>query len=44
MTPEEIEEYEKSIPEWKRSALVVTDNNAEDVDEGRFAAVKNRIK
>jgi len=25
MTPEEIEEMEKSIPEWKRNALVTTD-------------------
>lgn len=27
MTPEEIEEYEKSIPEWKKGALVLSDQN-----------------
>jgi len=27
MTPEELEEYEKSIPEWKRNAIVLSDKN-----------------
>ena len=31
LTAEEIEEMEKSIPEWKKNALVVTD--AEVVEE-----------
>lgn len=44
MTPEELEEYEKSIPEWKRQALVVTDNEVKDEDTGRFAGIKNRIR
>lgn len=44
MTPEELEEYEKSIPEWKRSALVVTDDKVKDEDTGRFAGLKNRIR
>jgi len=25
MTPEELEEYEKAIPEWKKGALVLSD-------------------
>lgn len=29
MTPEEIEEMEKSIPEWKRTALVVTEKESQ---------------
>jgi len=27
MTPEELEEYEKAIPEWKKGALVLSDKN-----------------
>jgi hypothetical protein len=29
MTPEELEEYLESIPEWKRGALVVTNTPEE---------------
>jgi hypothetical protein len=37
LTPEEIEEMEKSIPEWKRNALVVTD---EAVVEEKLSAFR----
>lgn len=45
MTPEELEEYEKSIPEWKRGALTITDDGtaAENPDEqGVFKKLKNK--
>lgn len=30
MTPEEIEEMEKNTPEWKRHALVVTEQGQDE--------------
>ena len=44
LTPEEIEEMEKSIPEWKRNALVVTD--AEIVEEklSMFQKMKQKAR
>ena len=44
MTPEELEEYEKAIPEWKRGALVLSDKN-EVIEEkkGLIGKIKNQI-
>lgn len=45
MTPEELDAYMESIPEWKRGALVV-DENQEEADEekpGIFGRMKNRV-
>ena len=45
MTPEELDAYMESIPEWKRGALVV-DENQEELDEekpGLFGRMKNRV-
>ena len=45
MTPEELDAYMESIPEWKRGALVV-DDNQEELDEekpGLFGRMKNRV-
>lgn len=36
MSPEEIEEMEKSIPEWKRNALVTTDEAVVEEKIGMF--------
>lgn len=43
MTPEEIEEMEKSIPEWKRNALVVAEGGQEQTKKGMFSGIKSRI-
>ena len=46
MTPEELDAYMESIPEWKRGALVV-DENEEELDEekpGIFGRMKNRVQ
>jgi hypothetical protein len=43
MTPEEIEEMEKSIPEWKRSALVTTDEVVQEEKKGMFSGIKSKI-
>lgn len=42
MTPEEIEEMEKSIPEWKRNALVVTEQQKQE-KEGLLGKMKGKI-
>ena len=45
MTPEELDAYMESIPEWKRGALVV-DDNQEELDEekpGLLGRMKNRV-
>ena len=42
MTPEEIEEMEASIPEWKRQALVIQDKRAQK-EKGMFGRMKERI-
>lgn len=47
MTPEELEEYEKSIPEWKRGALTITDDPNDQPgpdEEGVFRKLKNKVK
>jgi hypothetical protein len=44
MTPEELEAHEASIPEWKRNAMVVTDQQV--VDEpttGIMGKIKGKI-
>jgi hypothetical protein len=43
MTPEELEEYEKSIPEWKRNALVATDPEAAVEKKGMFGKLKEKV-
>ena len=43
MTPEEIEEMEKSIPEWKRQALVLQGGAAEPEKKGYMGALKERV-
>lgn len=41
MSPEELAAMEESIPEWKRNALVVGDNDEEDeVKPGMFKRMK----
>ena len=42
MTAEEIEEYEKTIPEWKRGALVTSDGKVQE-KTGAFGNLKNRL-
>lgn len=43
MTPEELEEYEKSIPEWKRGALVTTDAPVVEEKKGIFGKLKSKV-
>ena len=44
MTPEEIEEMEKNIPEWKRSALVLQGEEEKQEKGGLFSGIKNKVK
>lgn len=44
MTPEEIEEMEKSIPEWKRNALVMQGEETQEEKKGIFSGIKNKVK
>ena len=43
MTPEEIEEMEKSIPEWKRNAIVLTGEEVKEEKSGMFGKLKGKI-
>lgn len=45
MTPEELEAYMESIPEWKRGALVVVENQEEEDEEvkGVFRRIREKI-
>lgn len=43
MTPEEIEEMEKSIPEWKRNAIVMTGEPVIEEKKGVFSKLKGKI-
>jgi hypothetical protein len=44
MSPEELEEYENSIPEWKKRALVVADDQkAAEQEKGRFGKLKDKV-
>ena len=43
MTPEEIEEMEKNIPEWKRNAVVLTDEKVKEEKSGMFGKLKGKI-
>jgi predicted RNA-binding protein with PUA domain len=43
MTPEEIEEMEKNIPEWKRNALVMTGEEVTEEKSGVFGKIKGKI-
>ena len=44
MTPEEIEELENSIPDWKKGAVVVTDEAVTEEKQGLFGKVGSTIK
>ena len=46
MTQEELDAYMESIPEWKRGALVVGDQEEEEQKEapGIFGRVKGKVK
>jgi len=44
LSPEEIEEMEKSIPEWKRNALVTTDEAVIEEKIGLFKRLKVNAK
>jgi hypothetical protein len=44
MTPEELQQYMDSIPEWKRGALVVVENDKEDEEvQGLFGKIKGKL-
>lgn len=44
MTPEEIEELEQSIPEWKRQAIVLQGGgDAEPEKPGYFGSLKEKV-
>lgn len=44
MTPEELEAYMETIPEWKRGALVVQNNSQEDQEvQGVFKKIRAKI-
>ena len=36
MTPEELEEFENSIPDWKKNALVTQENEPQSNEKQRF--------
>ena len=44
LTPEEIEEMEKSIPEWKRNALVTTDQEIVEEKLSMFQRMKAQAR
>lgn len=45
MTPEELDAYYESIPEWKRGALVVNEETEEDQQEtGIYGRLKGRMR
>ena len=44
MTPEELEEYEKSIPDWKRGALTVTEQEVQEEKKGMFSRFRSQVK
>lgn len=44
LTPEEIEEMEKSIPEWKRNALVTTDAEVVEEKLGMYQRLKQKAR
>ena len=43
MSPEEIEAMEASIPEWKKGALVTTDEAVVEEKKGVFGKLKSKI-
>jgi hypothetical protein len=43
MTPEEIEEMERNIPEWKRNALILQGDEDTEEKAGILKGLKNRI-
>lgn len=44
LTPEELEEIEKSIPEWKKGALVVSEEAAEEERRGLLGRFSDNVK
>ena len=44
MTPEELQAYMDSIPEWKRGALVVVETKEEEEQvKGLLGKIKNKL-
>ena len=43
MTPEELQAYMDSIPEWKRGALVVVETKEEEQVKGLLGKIKNKL-
>ena len=43
MTPEEIEAMEQAIPEWKRNAVVLSDQATEEEKKGMLSGIKNKF-
>ena len=43
MTPEELEAYMESIPEWKRGALVISEQQEDKEVEGLFKRIRGKI-
>ena len=44
MTPEEIAEMEKNVPEWKRNALVASEAQVQEEKKGLFGRLSSSIK
>jgi predicted fused transcriptional regulator/phosphomethylpyrimidine kinase len=44
MTPEELQAYMDSIPEWKRGALVIVENDKEEEEvKGLMGRIRTKI-
>ena len=43
MSPEEIEAMEASIPDWKKNALVTTEEAAEPEEKGMFGKMRSKL-
>jgi len=44
MTPEEIEAMEANIPEWKKNAIVVSEERIEEVEKGVLGRMSQKMK
>jgi len=44
MTPEELEALDKSIPDWKKGALVVTEEQAAEEKAGLLRRLGRKVK
>ena len=44
MSPEELEEYENNIPQWKKGALVVSeDKKVDEGEKGMYGKIKDKV-